>query len=572
MSNPTSIRIVLQDGTLLVSRALSMPAGGEASAWVYLVGGLGVHVFADGCVRISNGVANGNGSGGVFFDRIELDYDAPPQIIERANWRVNGNTLTLGNGGEFFPVRASIRVRMLPTYDRLKRYSTETIGGVSVPFPAAMRGLDDFRLPKMLARLKDGQIDAYGGGGDLWTGPLGMWRPLGNPIPNDGGAWGIELALSGWNMNSTLDLLRHDLTMERQPTDCLDSATGEPLPFATWLVDGYYGLSGGYGNRSGQLKPFCKRAHPENIYDESCVPLVYNTGASAWQTVMSGFYWSGGPGYVRHDDQHLCRAYRHARASANLWGDLCAAFDLKMIAQDCRYHFTSLPAVQAGQGSELAGTRGWAECGSAMGWHDFVALGATAQTSLGQIMRVPSMHWSQFIPNCGLAQLHDGVMFPPMSMQHDSGQTYELAVSAVVLAEQGFWNEAEKAMSPIFEDRTITVGNRTVTIRSLVKQNHGDVPKFVGVGDLGGSPHRAFIDWCFWGDFVSKWVGLGIVACKDPQRWCPHMLGLNTPTGGVATTFAELKHKLVSNSQGYHDSSGYSVAVMAMAALEKGGF
>lgn len=557
MSTPTAIRIILQDGTLLISRALSMPAGGKASAWVMGVGPLGFRVWHDGTVDVDCGVANNGPVGAVFYQRIEVDYSDTPRVLPRKGWRVQGNMLVLGEtpGGDVLAGRQCFRIRTTNGYSARAATDTFHIGRIGIRLPVCMKGLDAWRHDRLLACLKNGTADSYGA--DVWSANLGPYHPLGEAIAGEGGGFGIE-TVSGWNGDALLDILRADLTLERNHLSCVDKDTGNPLPSSKVACPNYSGSRGWF--KSGQLDAWCDLFDPTNPYDDRRKPKTWNAGSAAYFNALCGvdFYSDFQPANF----EHLIRAMYHARAAAQIYADEPSKHTLAMIAQDTAYTNTWKDGrvnigFTAGQGSGVLGRRECAWVIVATGSRDIAAACAVAAMPTGIVQNCKGP-WSGWIPDPSLEQVTipygttTPKHWPPCKPTDGVFQLYEEVMLRHAMVQTGRTDIATKATASIYEGSPSWM--KTV----------GYLPKFAVVSE-NGVPRTTLGQAVDWQDYT-PFMGLGLMAHIDRARWLPHFLDIGTPTMGKGSTLAEQKAKMIA------DLPGRSQLVAALSALEAGGY
>lgn len=556
------IRIEWQDGSAL-ERVVE-------PGWTHLDGPLGAHLFDDGeraCLRLTAGVADAPGAvGSVFFSRIVVDTgEESPVIVQRAGWVVEGSRITVGSGAECIPPRGSLRIRWARAgFSVAPPPPTQwvfRVGDLEIPLPESVAAREQWRVQRMLDALRDGAADWVGA---RLSGPaLGLWHPLGQPYTTSPGADGIE-PITGWERRWELAVLRSDLVMERQAVDCLRAADGEPLAPDEIESRGYC-LDRGW-SKVGQIARFCEPV-TQDPYDDRRRPLRWNEGAAPYFDAIHGI--DRYSQFLPHDGMHLIRATGPAEAGAQLWADECCALDLRVMAADARLAYRDLPTVQAGKGSSLLGRREPAWCAWTMLAADaedafalaFVGRARTAQMPSGIVMRLASDNgvlggnWA-LSPN-GWVVDGNGIT-SALSAKHDLFQRMEQDFAVYAFARAGEWGAAEKG-ARIYLPR----GARPSIIREA------GAFKFGACADLHGAPHRAVM-------FVTKGAGdyfghlvPGLMACKalqdgqDPTRWIQALLDVPTPSGNRASTAAELRALIAS------DSIGPAWAIAALSALER---
>lgn len=547
---PTAVRVIQQDGTLLVSRALSMPAGSAPSAWTMGVGPLGFRVWHDGTVDLDTGVADNGLTGTIKYARIEITYDGPPRILPRAGWSVSGNTLTLGNtlGGDCLPPRLCWRIRTTAGYSKAAVTDSVYFGRTRLKLPNSMRGLDSYRHDAILACLESGAKGGYGDDGFFCTNQ-GPFHPLGELVSGEGGGYNIAVA-SGYNGDALMDILRADLWLERNHISCVGKADGEPLPTSAVVCPNY--TTGAGISKAGELPVFCAQG-PNG--PDSRVPTQYNAGTCTYSWFMEArdIY---GNGATKANGEHRGRDAMYPRAAANVYGDEPSKQTLRMMKQDLRYAWKNVPAHQTAQGSGVLGRR-------ESGW---VALLAEWDELCDAIMDVAlptgvAMRWlppySGAIPPPDVEQVrveYGGavVHYPPCDAGDGVVQHQEAALCIPALLRRNHIGTVENYMAALFESGYVAT--------------HG-LNKYSVVSTAANGILPAFGKSLFWKDYM-RLVGWGLACNANPRRWLKleyaKQLGLPTvltPVGG----FTSLKH--------YHDLAltdlpGRDQLVPIIAAIE----
>lgn len=561
------LTLVWQDGT---SHSRTLYPG-----WSHLVGPLGAHLFAeDGrfCLRLSNGVVDAPGEvGTTFLARIEIDTGfSLPVIIERAGWKVTGSKLVIGDGRECIPPRGSLRIRWaLPGVSVASAPPSDWtfhVGSLEIPLPESLAHRDGWRVARLLEALRSGKPDPDGA--RLHTPALGLWHPRGDPYCAVGGAHGIE-PISGWERSWHLSVLASDLTMERMPLDALRASDGEPVvPGA--LDSSNYALVRGW-SKSGQLPRFARVAS-SMPYDDGRLPKSWNVGECAYFAQIHGL--DRYSGFLPHDGQHLIRGVHEADAGAQLWGDACCAFDLRVIAADVRYAYRSLAPVATGQGSAWYGRReaAWAAWTLlAADATDPVAIALLARAEQAQmpngfVLRLNSDNgvlggnWA-LVPNpwTGDGNVSIPKVLPPL---YDAAQTMEQHFTVHAWTRGSFGIAALKGAGLY-----LPTGRGGRAAPSFIER-FGYCPKYVGVADLHGAPHRSIVYGAGIGDYFGLLVP-GLMGCRalqlgeDPKPWRDALMRMGSLTRGKAPSEAVLLDLYAK------DPAGASQTVAAASFLER---
>ena len=246
------------------------------------------------------------GAGELYLHRIEIDFGGPIRgILPCWNWTQNGSLLTIGTGGEYIPVRGSLRIRW--SYPS-KAPASVQYGPRRVNWSPLQRR--DLITPLSLALVhprETGMVPVFG---ERYVAPPGGSN---------------RNSVSGWEQDARGMALRSDLVMNRMPIGCLDQETGAPIK--VWSPD--YTLAVGM-NKSGQLAEF-SRAFA--VYDDARRPITTLPGECLYAPLLRGD--NRDDSFVQFDGQHRGNAPGHVRAAAQC-GDSIAIRDIEVLANDAR--------------------------------------------------------------------------------------------------------------------------------------------------------------------------------------------------------------------------------------------
>lgn len=462
--------------TLHAHRSVALPTDGS---WTYVAGSFGARLWDNGdgtyTLRLSNGAIGRGAPGGFFFDTMSIDHP--------------GGTITIGNGGEYFPPRAIKIVRF--GSNSLERTPLVT-RHAHLALPASLAAQKP-AYDALGARMAFARTTGVADPGIGLYASCGMWMPLGETQGGAPGGTGID-PYPGWDRSSAYHLLAHDLTMERHAVEYVDADTGEPIN----LTMRDYRLSRGW-SKVTQLQEF---VIPYSLqpWDDRRLPKDNGNGPCAYRDALLA--------YMPHDGQHLVRATKHAKVAAFLFGDLCAQFDLYMIAVDGFNGTRSELPLDAGKGADMGRSYAWvmdALLASGLRRHaeKLVRASNRAQTPSGAWWYAASANeqWSGFNPSpwrdLGLNQ------------NQFATHTMETAYLASSMSLAGQQLGAEAAMLPL-----LRLG---VTPRQWIGL-HDD---FRTYGDGVGSIES-----------FQMWPAIGRIATVNPA-WRREMVNLVPPGAGA---------------------------------------
>jgi hypothetical protein len=296
--------------------------------WLHLRDSLGVHLLPNGDAALDNGVGNAGTAGGLYVREIEVD----------------GKPL-MSPGNHYIPPRAILPIRR-------SGVRLDVVSDTHLPKarPAWSQIGDTLGSRTSAAIQARKAVPSLG----FFFDAMGPWFPnfSGQPQPGAVSGQGIEF-LPGWERNSAYRLLSADCSMHHTALSYCDAATGKPL---TTIHQPKYGLSRGYAKET-QLGEFCAPA-TLSAYDDNRVPRDVNSGSCAYKDTLTGVNRYNG--CLPDDGQHLIRAFRHALAGWQVYGDPLCRFYLDVIANDAALRWGNMPTVASGQGAPWAGREvGW---------------------------------------------------------------------------------------------------------------------------------------------------------------------------------------------------------------------
>lgn len=455
--------------------------------FTYLGAGVGVKMNNAGDLRITNGVQDGDGLGGIFFDNIDVRETRSSGIR------------TFGAGKNYFMPRASYRIRSVETLAELEHREsprTFTYGGKTYPFAASLRNVSAFW--------------------DYGIRPHGMWECMGERQPDTGGMKGIE-PMSGFQASAQNLVRRSDAISNRTPLDCCDH-TGKPLLVAQIVND-----DRGY-QKTTQITALCKLVDPHNPYNDNRLPVEWNAGSCSYHDDILGL--NRYDGELPANQQHGIRTLA-ANIAAAKCGDVLAQDDLDFYANDGLLAQRQAPVVDdahVGLGSYYYGTR-------AAAWREWAwqhsAL-ATAQAQAFVVQYVRALMGNGFVQNMAST----GPWSPTPA-------SFGIAANKNVTQIMEF-DFTLFALGALGRLDLVRAGCQTIFESDFVKQ-HKYVPKYAVVAVDGNVvPHVT--EWA--GDpGFSVWILLGVIAALDPNAidWKQWACAINYPgKGRPAGTLAEL--------------------------------
>ena len=512
------------------------------AGWSYEGGPAGYWLDEDGTLQILPSVYDGDAVGGILLSRIVIRADYAMTPPPRDGWALsdNGQTLTIGGGGECLPAQSCYTIRTRWSPNRMVPGAFEMHG---IPLPLAYVNADADQ--KFLTALRTGQPELYSGGVLPWLLTAGygkLHRPAGknNYDAAYGGGWGLE-PVSGY-ARSPVDVLRADVSCERQRVWCVSAASGEPVANPT-LPDGGYAMTRGW-QRPAVLGRFCKPLDPSNPYDARVVPVLWNSGTCPYLYQMCGvgdFLYNG---HERHDQQHLIRAICKAKAGWLIWKSKACKRFLDMVAQECLWAMPSPPEVQAGNGSAAMG-RAYAwmlDALIAAGRPEakaFVEAAVKAQMPNGQCMRVP--YPTNWVPD-------------PHTVSPDVPDPFPQNVD-VAKPNEGF-----------YLGHGFLIGAHPRNARLLLEKSlafAGVVPRDFGVGVRGGTAFKT-LDARHNPSNYDHCLGIGDGAWAFGKEWVePFAFRLATPSQGIPANWDDARAKLKQEEIG----RSQTVAYMAFAEM-----
>lgn len=544
---PPSIALTLEDGRV-IARELE-------TGWTYLEGPLGVHLF-NHLARITAGVANGDGAGLVHWRSIELTFPGAVWTPPRLGFsQPKPNVIRIGGGDECFSPGRALRVPILDAPNAWPAQLTDEFAvssTFSIKLPESMRGK---WLPDYQGALLSGARAEY-----LRPATCGVWRFIGADVPNEGGLKMVE-PISGWEQHAPTLLLRAWLAADAAPLDYLDKVTGEPLakaaPADPRQTD-YFLNRGPFRNaKHGGLWKAANTSPPWE--SNAAVPVTWNAGSCSYAAALCSFD-NDAP-----DGQHLIRLTAPLEAAAQLFGDECAAFDLRVLEADCGYGsmYVKQPEALARAGSGWFGRRepAWVAWSTHVLGGEIAKRTARAQMTNGGFMRV-GIAQDDFIPSPWRPS-PPIVMVPlPSTSQIEPSMERWLTVHALV--RHGYERNAIEACAREFLDLT-SVSRRT-----------GAVPKFFEVaidaspgenGSTALSVLRRVRNGTGGSDFAVP-LATGVMACLEQARgddggkWLHAQSQLSLPTKGRPVSIPDMGVRL------RDEYGGRSQIVALSAALE----
>lgn len=504
--------------------------------WKYCDGPLGVHTFVQGdhtTYRLSAGVLPGGGT--VTLDSITITGDRPRCESVPLKYQTRTDTALLIAGPITIPPRGSLVLDVAfngattwNLYHQPFKSDRLTYGQLVLPLPTR-HDMAHSTWSDWNAAVANGQAPTSLGGEGL-AGTYGHWFVYGNKIGNEGGFNSITVLPMTPDFGTVLLGARG--ARNRHWVDCLDAATGEPVPTLTW-DDGYNGV--GFSSKSGTLPAFWEPL--KDATDPSKVqPKRWRGAKSSYEDDLMGarvkvgdwISWEGG--YVGHDTQHLVRVIAPLVAAAQLCGDPCSAFDLRCIANDVGM-IEPAGAPLAGAGSTYFGTRASAWTALA-----FIAAGvpetitaATAKAQMGNgcTSNFGYSPWLGFNPSPWLPG--EAVPVPlPQTIHVAQGMEQEFAEIARMAAGRG---------STRYLDNVYLAGGMLERYKAPVRLL-GFRPKWLGVahdhaptGSTASvtSLHRRVVQTAGVADY-GPWHYIGVGALNamatgnDPEPWFAAML------------------------------------------------
>lgn len=508
-------------------------AGGDDLSWTYLDGPIGVHAPRENVpgaevysLRITAGVLDGNGRGGVRFDRIDLEFGEPVCVDVNGSTVVSsdGGRVTLGGDGvrHCIPPRGALRVRVAIGTDPNVLYARPRVS-------KSVRLTPTFSvpIPDSLAFFADPAAGMHP--------PIGLRRWYGSL---DSGAPGGEYLsfLPGSEGSARLALLRSDATMNRENLDCFRAADGLPAPLTTTRDYGWWRN----WTQSGQLAEFCQ---PFGQWQYDRAPLWWNDGPCPYENDACAvdIYRAPAP----NNFEHKRRTTAPLEVAVEQYGDKLAAIDRMMVAADTAYswspHIDELVAqsvARVGQGHSVLGGRGPAWAVDAM--HQESATGFLAlqmvratervQTEAGTCRRIkPEEDWGS--PAMYVAS---GAIPDPLPRNMDGCQLMEEIINAWTRARCGYVDSARLLLDRMF--RSERVWQRMYVKDPCMFERWGGFPKFLGVS-LDGVPVRRITRKAGGMDYF-PWVAaaMGVFLSRDKQPFLDAMKKMPSPYGRVGGT------------------------------------
>lgn len=522
-----------------------------APGWKYCEGPLGTHTFvvapnAD-TYRVSNGCLPGGGT--TTLDSIVITGDRPKcDNVPLAMQTRTATSLTI-TGPITLPPRSSFVLDVAfgdATTDVFYRHAIVsdhvTYGALQLKIPERHDMAHSTRS-QWLGVISNGTAypamysAALGGGpigGEELVGVIGGRLLLGNRIGNEGGFTGICL------MPLTPDAgtihLRARGHMARHWCDVLDPATGEPVSVGVpmWGED-YAGVC--FTSKACTLpgfhEPLAGASDPSKVQ-----PKRWRGVASPHEADLMGarvqvgdwVSWEGGF-HTGYDQQHLVRVMASLVAARDLLGDPCAAFDLRVLANDAKLANLTVPTPIPGAGSTFYGTRAaaWGALAMISGGLTTQAGGfsAAAQMGNGCTGNFPYSDYWGFNPSPWLPS--GAVPVPlPQTIHACQGMEQEFCEMSKMAGGQG---------STRYLDLVYLAGGVGGRYQSPVRRM-GYRPKWLGVAEdvapAGGSDvlsrlHRRVVQFAGNPDY-GPWGYLGVGAQwaqqhgKDPEPFYAAML------------------------------------------------
>ena len=507
-------------------------AGADDLSWTYLDGPIGVHAPRENVpgaevysIRISAGVLDGNGRGGVRFDRIELDFGEPVSVDRTGATvaEVNGGRVILGGDGRHcIPPRGALRVRVALGTDPSVLYARPRLS-------KSVRLTPTFSVPIP---------DSLAIFADYWAGkhnPIGMRRWWGSL--DSGGPGGEYLDfLAGYEGSCALALWRSDGAMNRENVDCLRASDGLPATPGDSREYGWWRV----WNRYGQLTEFCDTPTP---YEYDRRPLWWNDGPCPYENQACAIDIYSAP--APNNFEHKRRTTAPLEVAVEQWGDKLAAIDRMMVAADTSYswspHIDELvgqSVARAGQGHSVLGGRGPAWAVDAMHRDhatSFLALQLVraterVQTEAGTCRRIrPEEDWGSPAMYVASQDIPD-----PLPRSMDGCQLMEEIINAWTRARCGHVDSARLLLDRMF--RSERTWRRLFVNDPSMFERWGHFPKFLGVSE-NGVPVRRITRKAGGQDYF-PWVAaaMGVYLSRDKQPFIDAMKKMPSPYGRVGVT------------------------------------